>query len=92
LRLEISRTAHRELEAAFEYLNTRNPRAARSVRSALRSAMLSLLRLPGRGRPGRVEGTRELVVRGAPYVLVYLVRNGAVFIVRIRHTSQDPSP
>ena len=92
MKLEVARTARRELQAAFEYLSERSPRAARSVRSAIRRAILSLQQFPERGRHGGVDGTRELVVRGTPYVIVYSVDSEEVFVARIRHTSQDPSP
>lgn len=92
MRVEIARAANRELQAAFDYLRSRNPGAARAVRSAVRRAILSLREFPQRGRPATLAGTRELVVRGAPYVIVYSVRQETVFVARIRHTSQDPSP
>ncbi|MDP2196877.1 MAG: type II toxin-antitoxin system RelE/ParE family toxin [Rhodocyclaceae bacterium] len=40
------------------------------------------------GRPGRVPGTRELVVTRFPYILPYRVREQAVEILRIFHTSR----
>jgi addiction module RelE/StbE family toxin len=92
LKLEVARAADRELQAAFEYLRERNPRAARAVRSAIRRTILGLRRFPERGRPGSLDGTRELVVRGAPYAIVYSVSGDTIFVARIRHTSQDPQP
>jgi toxin ParE1/3/4 len=40
---------------------------------------------PGLGRPGRVEGTRELVVANTPYLVSYRVRNNVVEILRVFH-------
>ncbi|MDR2726446.1 MAG: type II toxin-antitoxin system RelE/ParE family toxin, partial [Deltaproteobacteria bacterium] len=45
---------------------------------------------PESGRPGRVPGTRELVIAGLPYLLPYRVRNDVVEILRFFHTSQKP--
>ena len=42
-----------------------------------------LLRLPQRGRPGKKEGTRELVVGSLPYVVVYTVSEDVIHVVRI---------
>lgn len=92
MRLEVAQAAIRDLQAAFDYLRERNPLAARSTRSAIRRAILSLEHFPERGRRGVIEGTRELVVRGAPYVIVYSVAGDTIFVARVRHTSQDPSP
>lgn len=91
MKIEIARAASRDLEAAFDYIVERNPPAARKIRSAIRRAILNLRQLPQRGRHGQ-DGTRELVVRGTPYVVVYAVRDDVIFVARIRHTSRDPSP
>ena len=40
---------------------------------------------PALGRPGRVEGTRELVVPDTPYLVPYRVRGHAVEILRVFH-------
>ena len=42
---------------------------------------------PGIGRPGRVAGTRELVMNGLPYILPYTEKAGTIFILRVIHTS-----
>lgn len=43
---------------------------------------------PPRGRPGRVEGTRELVLPGLPWIGVYAVAEGRVVILRLLHGAQ----
>ena len=78
--------------SAAAFLREDNPRATEKVHAAIERALDSLSDFPNRGRSGPVEGTRELVVRGAPYVIVYSVADDVVFVSRIRHTSQDPSP
>ena len=37
------------------------------------------------GRPGRVPGTRELVIAQTPYVVPYLVQGAAIQILRVYH-------
>jgi ParE toxin of type II toxin-antitoxin system, parDE len=44
-----------------------------------------LLMFPNRGRLGKKEGTRELVMSPLPYIVVYTVRGDAIYIVRILH-------
>ncbi len=39
------------------------------------------------GRPGRVPGTRELVISGLPFILPYIEKKGAIYILRVLHTS-----
>jgi len=43
---------------------------------------------PNRGRPGKKPGTRELVVRPLPYIVVYQVSEDVVYVVRILHGAQ----
>lgn len=44
---------------------------------------------PGMGRPGRVAGTRELVVPGTPVILAYRAHAGRVEVLRILHAKQQ---
>ena len=40
------------------------------------------------GRKGRVEGTRELVIAGTPYIVPYRVRDDVVQIITVLHNAQ----
>jgi len=54
------------------------------------SKQLNLLKeFPEIGRSGRVEGARELVVQGTPFIAAYQVRTGSVLILRILHGAQQ---
>lgn len=44
---------------------------------------------PYRGRPGRVEGTREILFPPMPYIAVYRVHQQSIEVWRIYHTAQD---
>jgi toxin ParE1/3/4 len=79
------RTALSDLEAIQDYLLERNPPAALRLVSELREAALSLVEHPNRGRPGRVPGTRELVVSGTMYLIPYRVRGEVIEILRVFH-------
>ena len=52
------------------------------------SAMRRLLEFPESGRPGRVVGTRELVVPRTPFIAVYSVTVDRLRILRILHGAQ----
>jgi toxin ParE1/3/4 len=90
--VQLSNRARAEFERALAYLQAESPRAADYLRERIEAAVASLQELPNRGRPGPADGTRELLVRKTPYVIVYAVTDERVLIVRIRHASQDPSP
>ena len=40
---------------------------------------------PEMGRPGRIPGTRELVVTGTPFIVPYRVRGQTIQILRVYH-------
>jgi len=68
------------------------PAHAYKVASLLRVAINRLPAFPLMGRPGRLEGTRELVVPRLPYVVIYLVRGNDVIIQRVLHQAQQWPP
>jgi toxin ParE1/3/4 len=61
----------------------------RSLVRTLYEAPGTLLTFPNRGRAGKKEGTRELVMSPLPYLVVYAVRSDAVYVVRILHGAQQ---
>ena len=44
---------------------------------------------PSLGRPGRVAGTRELVLSGLPFIVPYRVRGDMVELLRVMHTAKQ---
>lgn len=40
------------------------------------------------GKPGRLDETRELVITGTPFLIVYRVADGLVEILRVVHGAQ----
>jgi toxin ParE1/3/4 len=61
--------------------------AARTARTLL-AAVDRLAALPNLGRPGRMSGTRELVVPGTRYVIPYRVRGERLEIIAVFHGRQ----
>ncbi|PJI45585.1 MAG: type II toxin-antitoxin system mRNA interferase toxin, RelE/StbE family [Rhizobium sp.] len=72
----------------FDYIEAENPSAAIAVDERIASAVAQLRDFPDSGRKGRVEGTRELVIAGTPYIAVYLVSSDRVRILRVLHGAQ----
>ena len=71
-----------------EYIARDNPNAANRIASALLEAVERLAKLPNLGRPGRVAGTRELVVSRTPYIIAYKFRGDRLEIVAVFHARQ----
>ena len=81
--------ARGELLGHYDYYRAHNPEAARRLRQRVTEGAKRLRDYPRMGRPGRVEGTRELVISGTPFVLVYRVGPARVEIVHVYHGRQD---
>ncbi|MGA7220175.1 MAG: type II toxin-antitoxin system RelE/ParE family toxin [Candidatus Sulfotelmatobacter sp.] len=73
------------LNAEAEYIASDNQQAAARMVQTVRQFVNLLRRYPALGRPGRVAGTRELVVSGTPYIIPYRVRNNEIQILRFFH-------
>ena len=63
-----------------------NPTAANRIALTLLEAVERLAELPNLGRPGRVAGTRELVVPGTPFVVSYRMRSDRLEVIAVFHT------
>ena len=89
MRLRWTSAAADDLENIANYLFEKTPENAARLIRELYDAPSTLMSFPNRGRPGKKEGTRELVMPSLPYVIVYQFRSDTVHIVRILHSSQD---
>jgi toxin ParE1/3/4 len=49
------------------------------------SAVELLERFPETGRPGRISGTRELVIVPTPFLIAYRVRKGKIEVLSLLH-------
>jgi addiction module RelE/StbE family toxin len=78
-----------DLQEIARYIRKDSPSAARAVAKALFDAGNSLDIFPLRGREGRIASTRELVIPGLPYIVVYQVTPTAVQILHIYHSARD---
>jgi addiction module RelE/StbE family toxin len=74
--------------AIFEYIEADSPQAAVAVDKRIRSAVADLKITPGIGRPGRVEGTRELIIDRTPYIAAYSIADNIVRVLRVLHGAQ----
>ena len=88
MRVEWLRQALRNLDDEAAYIATDDPAAAGLVVQRVLEAVAQLADQPGLGRPGRVPGTRELVVLRTRYLVPYRVRGASIQILRVFHTSR----
>ena len=87
-RLEYAPRYFRRLEDIRERIAAENPTAASRVIERIRAAVTRLAASPALGRPGRVAGTRELVIPGTSYIVPYRVKGDLVQIITFLHGAQ----
>ena len=88
MRVKWLRKAVSNLDEEATYVAADDPAAARRVVKRVLDAVSQLEQQPDLGRPGRVPGTRELVVLKTRYLVPYRVHGNTVEVLRVFHTSR----
>jgi plasmid stabilization system protein ParE len=88
MRIRWLRTALRNLDTEAAYIARDDPGAAQVVVQRVLDAVAALAEQPALGRPGRVAGTRELMVPKTRYLVPYRVRSQTVEVLRVFHSSR----
>lgn len=88
MRLGWSAYALGDRTAIFDYIESDSPQAAIEVDDRIREQVEMLARFPQSGRPGRIEGTRELAISRTPYIVAYRIKENAIHILRVLHGSR----
>ena len=78
-----------DLERIADYLFEKTPENAAQLIRRIYDAPSALKIFPNRGRQGKKQGTRELVIPSLPYIVVYQITAEVIYIVRILHGAQD---
>lgn len=89
MRLRWTSAAANDLEHISDYLQRQNPQVAQQTVRRLYEEIRQLSRFPLRGRAGREPDTREFILSGLPYVVIYRTSDQVVEILRIYHGSQN---
>lgn len=88
MRIVWSLFAIADREAIFTYIESDSPRTAARIDDHIESQVEHLATTPEIGRPGRVAGTRELVIQQTPYIVAYQMEGKRVRILRVLHGAQ----
>lgn len=88
MRVEWLQVALDSVIAEAEAISQYSPSLADRAVGAILDAVENLQRFPALGRPGRVVGTRELVISGTPYIVAYRVRGDTVELLLILHAAR----
>ena len=92
MKLKWTREADVELLKLTSYVYPRNRSAALKLYARTHQRVRQLEEFPYSGRPGRIAGTRELVIGQGPYIAVYVVDTDGVTIHNVFHTLQQWPP
>ena len=77
--------AERNLYEISSYIAEDDPAAAERMIARIVDAVYRLSEQPSMGRPGRLVGTRELVVPATPFIVAYRIRNKTVEVLLVMH-------
>jgi addiction module RelE/StbE family toxin len=88
VRLVWAQYALEDRRAIYHHIEADDSRAAVLVDTRIAEAVVRLIDFPESGRPGRVEGTRELVVGRTSCIVAYRILGETVRILRVLHGGQ----
>jgi addiction module RelE/StbE family toxin len=78
-----------DLREIDQLISKDSPVAARKVLAVIWETTQYLREHPHIGRPGRVSGTRELVISGTPFIIPYRVVSDEIQILRVLHGARQ---
>lgn len=83
--VRVTRQARADIDRVWDYIAEDNPAAADGVLAKIEAAFERLASFPDQGHPGRRERTRELVIAGTPYIIVYRRAGADTDILAVIH-------
>lgn len=83
-----SRRAVQHLVALRAYIAKESEQNAAVVAKRILEVIDVLQTQPEMGRPGRILGTRELVIPDTPFIIPYRLRNGRLELIAVFHGRQ----
>jgi toxin ParE1/3/4 len=84
-----ARFAREDMQAIRAFISRHDPIAAQKVAQKILFNVNKLLpENPKLGRPGRVPGTRELVIPQSPFIIPYRVHTGVIEVLRVYHAAR----
>jgi toxin ParE1/3/4 len=92
MRLAWTPRARRARAAAIDYIARDKPETALAQLGEIEQQTKLLPDHPALGRPGRLAGTRELVISRTPFILVYRIDGESVRILHFLHGAQQWPP
>jgi len=89
MQLKWSKYAQYKYSEQISYIALRNPTAAEEIEANIENALNRILTFPRIGRIGRYPDTFECLVKKAPLIIVYEIREEVITVLNILHTAQE---
>ncbi len=87
--IEWTDQALKQLDQAHDYIALANSEdVARRIVLRVVACVQQLNEYPMSGRPGRVEGTRDLVIPNTPFITAYAIHRQRIVILALYHGAQ----
>jgi toxin ParE1/3/4 len=88
--IEWTEQAIRHLDQAHDFITLSNSEGvAARVIMHIATSVQQLATFPMSGRPGRIPGTRELVISNSPFVVAYSIEKERIVILALYHGAQQ---
>jgi toxin ParE1/3/4 len=88
--IEWTAQATRQLDQAHDFIALSNCEdVAVRITMQIVASVQQLGAFPMSGRPGRVPGTRELVISSTPFIAAYTIKKDCIVILAIYHGAQQ---
>ena len=81
--------AEDDLFALVEYIALDSPQAALRIYETIRTSVNQLAIFPNSAKSGRLARTRELVIPGLPYIVIYAIIREEVQILAVHHGARE---
>jgi addiction module RelE/StbE family toxin len=88
MKIRWSPTAIADLESIHDFITKDSPAAASRIANRIKDSVNRLANFPLSGRPGRVPGTRDLVIPETSYLAAYTIQGNEVRIAALLHGKQ----
>ena len=77
-----------DLKSVHQYLSEHAPARADTIVDRILGGIDVLEQYPNLGRQGRIDGTRELVITGTPFIVFYRLQKSQVEILGVLHAAR----
>ena len=91
MRIRWTEGATDNLTQVEEYIARDNPAAAVNTVLKIIATAEMLADYPALGKRGRERGTRELVIAGLPFCIIFAIYREELVVIRVLHTSRKYS-